>query len=373
MTGLKNYKELQSQVIDFIRFPLIVGVVFSHNIVTEIVINGEIVGSNNELPIYTLCSRLFYVGGISIALFFLMSGFLFFLNVEKFDRHNYASKLQNRTKTLLVPYLFWNLAVFALYMIINAIPQLSSFLNKDIGFSEFFSYFWNNDGAQKEGYAMEMGRGYRPLAYQFWFIRDLIVAVVLTPIVYFFCRTTKIYGVIALGILWYLGIWTELIGGHSGYCIFFFTAGVYCGINKRNLVEDFSRVRKLSFILYPILVIADLLTYGTYDCNVYIYNASTVAGSLFWFNLIALLFEKRKIKSIPFLGAASFFVFAIHEPFLLRTFRKITFMIVKPESDLTFTGLYFMNVILVIFTALGVYYVLNRVFPKFTTVIKGGR
>ncbi|MCL2328093.1 MAG: acyltransferase [Bacteroidetes bacterium] len=371
MTNSKNYQELQSKVIAFIRFPLIVGVVISHNIVSEIVINGEIIGTNNDLPIYTFFSRFFDVGGIAIALFFLMSGFLFFLNVEKFDISVYESKLKNRAKTLLVPYLFWNLAVFTLYMIMNIIPQLNGFLNKDINFSEFFSYFWNNDGAQKEGYAMGMGRSSRPIAYQFWFIRDLMIAVVLTPIVYFFCRTTKIYGVILLGVLWYLGCWSKIIGGHSGYCIFFFTAGAYCGINKRNLVKDFSRVRNLSFILYPLIAFAK--GYDFYDFNAYIHKADTIIGSVFWFNLLALLFEKRKIKPIPFLGAASFFVFAIHEPFLLRTLRKITFMILKPESDFALTSLYFMNTIFVVLTALGVYYVLNRFFPKFTAIISGGK
>jgi fucose 4-O-acetylase-like acetyltransferase len=110
MTNLKNYPQLQSQVIDFIRFPLIVGVLFIHNRNSNLVLDGQIIGTDNYLPIFHYCSSFFsqVFGRISVPLFFFMSGFLFFLNVDKFNGYSYAKKLKSRAKTLLIPYLFWN-------------------------------------------------------------------------------------------------------------------------------------------------------------------------------------------------------------------------------------------------------------------------
>jgi fucose 4-O-acetylase-like acetyltransferase len=83
------------------------------------------------------CSNLFsYVlGGIAVPLFFFISGFLFFLNIENFNLQSYGNKLQTRGKTLLIPYLFWNLFAIAIYSLITAIPASKAFVNHDMEFS----------------------------------------------------------------------------------------------------------------------------------------------------------------------------------------------------------------------------------------------
>ena len=368
-TNFSNQK-LQSKVIDFLRFPLIVGVLFIHNGVDKLVINGEVLGSGGFL--FSYCSQFFsqILGRIAVPLFFFMSGFLFFLNIGKFNLQSYKSKLQTRSKTLLIPYIFWNLVVFCIYFALQSIPALNVFTNIELDWHNILSYLWNNHGEMKASYPLEINTDSLPIAYQFWFIRDLIIVVLFSPIIYIICKYTKFYGVITLGILWYFGCWFHF-DGFGIVSIFFFTAGAYFGINKHNLLEYFGKIRKLSFVLYPIIAIADLLT-KEFSCNSYIHKAGILIGIIFCFNLVALLFEKERIKSIPFLSAASFFVFAMHEP-LMKTLRRITFLIVKPESDISLTSLYFLNVIIVIALTLCIYWILRKFLPKFTAVITGGR
>ncbi|MDR1090538.1 MAG: acyltransferase [Prevotella sp.] len=366
-------RDIQSQTIDFLRFPLIIGVVFIHNTAAEIVINGQVSGTDKYMPVFEYCSTLFsdVLGTIAVPLFFFMSGFLFFFNLQKFNVHSYRNKLQSRAKSLLVPYLFWNLVVFTLYYAMQNIPLLQGFTNKELDLHHFLSYFWNNSGEMKEGYLLEINTSSRmPIAYQFWFIRDLIVTVILTPVIYFLCKTGKIYGVVILALLW-LSDWLFSFTGLSSTCLFFFTAGAYLGISKRNIIEDFGKIRNLSFALYPIVAIADLLT-KEYIFNVYIHKIGIITGIIFCFNLVAFLLAKEKIRSVPFLSAASFFIFAVHA-LLLTILRKISFMIFRPESDFTMTSLYFINVILTVFITLGMYYILRRFWPRFVAIITGGR
>lgn len=70
---------LKSQIIDFLRFPLIVGVVFIHGALTTP--NTELGNDVYIFPIFYYCSQFMsnILGRLAVPLFFLISGFLFFL------------------------------------------------------------------------------------------------------------------------------------------------------------------------------------------------------------------------------------------------------------------------------------------------------
>ena len=365
--------ELQSQVIAFLRFPLIVLIVFFHGSASTIQI-GDIVYEANDtiMPLFHWCTAIFK-GPFAFRnqCFFFIAGFLFFQNVKIFDKLTFKNKIQNRVRTLLVPYLFWNAAVIAFYLIISMIPQISGLMNTEIQWHNILRYFWNQPLEFRSGYSLNEITGRFPVNYQFWFVRDLMVAVILSPIIYFFCKKIKVFGIILLGILWYFD-WLFKITGLHPMCIFFFTTGAYFGINKRNLIEDFGKIRNLSFVLFPAAAIADLLTMK-YEFNHYVHKAEIIIAIIFCFNFVAYLFEKGAIKPTKFLASASFFLFATHAPFLVNSFRKLSNMIVRPENDLAFTALFFLNVILTVFSALGLYYILRRFLPKLTGIITGGR
>jgi len=356
--------EIQSKTIDFLRFPLIIGVLFIHNQGTELVVRGVQIGSNQFLPLHYYCEHFFsnVVGSIAVPLFFFISGFLFFLNVTHFDTISYKNKLRARVKTLLIPYLLWNLATVIYYYVMRKTGIYTS-EQPVINFRYIFECF--------------VGKGvdnyfFGPISFQFWFIRDLMVACLLSPIIYFFCKKLKIYGVIILGLLWLSKCWFHYGGVSCMSNIFFFAVGALMGINKRNIIDDFAKIRNMSFLAYFVFALSDLLT-KEYCFNEYFHRIGILFGIVSCFNLVALLFDKGRIKSSPFFSAASFFVFAIHEPFLLGNIAKLSFQILKPESDLLITALYFSNVVLTSVIALGLYWCLRRFSPKICKIITGGR
>lgn len=343
--------ELQSNTINFLRFPLIVGVIFIHNFESTMVVQGIEMGNNVDMPIYHIFSELFshVIGRVSVPLFFFISGFLFFLNVN-FDKDVYISKIRKRINTLLVPYLFWNIAILVFYYIVSHLPGLSAWFRG-------VTYTWNYVFFALWGRINDMRTAAYPIAYQFWFIRDLMVLVLMSPLVYWFLKNTKKYGLICIGLLWFFEMTIPYIGirGMSTVAWFFFMAGGWFSIYRKNLVEEFRKVGSWIYLLYIGATIVYLCTFGnTY--SVYIQDICILTGIVCAFKITIYLLN-RGLKVIPFLSSVSFFVFAIHEPWLLSQIRKILFKLFQPQSDGMLTFLYFFIVICVIVVALVLYYI----------------
>jgi len=178
---------------------------------------------------------------------------------------------------------------------------------------------------------------------------------------------------VLFGIIWYTNCLPSRIPGFSSVAVFFFSVGAYFSINKLNLVSEFRKFSTLSFIVYPVLAIIDLLTTKE-DVHIdWIHKAGILAGIVMIFNLVSILLEKNKIKNNTFLGAASFFVFALHQPVLLESVRKILFSILLPNNSLLLILTYLLTVVIVIFFSLILYYFLRKYLPEMTRIITGGR
>ena len=355
---------LLSNVINFLRFPLIIGVVFIHNVSLY---NVDTINFDN-LPLYFIVSNLFsqVIGRISVPLFFFISGILFFYNVD-FNLHSYRIKLKKRIRTLLIPYLFWNILSLLFYYIISYIPILSSLVNRKIEYdlNYILSAMW---GITREGDVFAY-----PIAYQFWFIRDLMVVVLLTPLIYLYVKKTKVHGVVVLCLLWFLGYSLPFIGtrGLGTSALFFFVLGAWFSINKKNTLLIFASFKGWMYLYFPIAFF-DLCTKGKIY-NQYIHNLGILFGIVLCFMLTAKFLESRRIFIIPFLSSASFFLFAIHDPWVLTSVKKMLFLSIQPKSDFVLSVLYFLIVLFVVLIALGIYYLMKHYLPRFTRLITGGR
>jgi len=74
-------EQLLSKTIDFLRFPLIVGVVFIHTDFSNIIIQGSKQVDLRQFAVFAQVFLLFskLVFEVCVPLFFFISGFLFFL------------------------------------------------------------------------------------------------------------------------------------------------------------------------------------------------------------------------------------------------------------------------------------------------------
>lgn len=362
--------KLLSQTINYLRFPLIVGVVIVHNRMGVINIQGRPVSFGEWWPWLNYIFDFFssVLGTISVPLFFFISGYLFFYKVD-FNKSVYIRKLKNRKHTLLVPYLIWNFIGF-LILLTQMHPRFSSLfpLLRDyrIDISEFLSYFWAKD------LPMDIlgGKG-NPIDQPLWFVRDLMLFVVATPIVYWLTKKTKMVFLTLMGLVWFfqLGDYVNL-PYTSNQSLFFLPLGAYFSINRINFVDIANKAKWLAWA-YPLFAIADTITCRTY-INFWIHNSGILIGMIATVYVASYLLKKNKVSINEFLCGASFFVFAAHYLFISK-YMKILVMIIQPRSPFVVLFIYFFVPITTILLCLAIYGILRKWFPTAAKVLTGGR
>jgi hypothetical protein len=297
------------------------------------------------------------LSGLAVPHFYLFSGYLFFYKMD-FSFFGYLKKLKNRIKTLLIPYLFWNVAVIILFFLTQTLmPGMMSGANKliaEFSMMDWIAAFWNHFAGV-------------PINGPLWFIRDLMVVVLCTPLIFGVIKYFRLYGIIVLGILWYFGFLFS-IPGFGITPFFFFSFGAWFSINKCNFVQDSNhRYYYVFMLVYPVLALTDLFTKGV-EWNTYIH----LAGILCITSLTAHLLNRGYLHTNKFLPRASFFVYAFHG-MPLALIIKYGFKLLQPQSDASVLLLYFLCPVVTIIIGLLLYFSLMKYFPRFTNIITGGR
>ena len=140
------------------------------------------------------------IGRCAVPMFFVISGYLYFHNIQ--SRDALLRKMRKRCRTLVVPYLIACLfpALFALAM--ETMPWTKAFIN-GTGFSENFSKSWYS---LLYMLYIDAGNG-SPYAFHLWFLRDLIVIVALTPLLLLMKKKLGLMmSIIVLFVLNYIGM-----------------------------------------------------------------------------------------------------------------------------------------------------------------------
>lgn len=236
-----------SDVISMLRFPLAVFVVFIH-------IEGYYFHFDIGQPTYLITHFISnIISKVAVPTFFFISGFLFFMNVSKFDNNVYKKKIKSRISSLLVPYILWNTISFLIFLLSTHILgynvfhrniQLSSNIIKNLikVYGYTYSWGWNNLLGLHISH-------YSPIDGPLWFIRDLMLFVVVTPIIYWLVK--KIKWIIVLFLL----VSMVLIEHPTLSGFFFFTLGCYFSISKIDPLRIYSENKFLLLIVLIVLVV----------------------------------------------------------------------------------------------------------------------
>ena len=347
-------EELQSKIISFLRFPLIVGVVFIHSDIITVV-NADFPNKLNPSVWVQMIINLFsdILPGICVPLFFFISGFLFF-----YRPGTYSSKLKKRFHTLLIPYLIWNfLGIISIIISHFAIPEYTKWSQLNECYNAVLHIILPYDLPPN-----------RPL----WFIRNLIYVALLSPFIKFlFTSKYKLPILVLVCITWVANSNIGLIDNKLIATFLFFSAGSYFSLNKLNIVDTMGKINILCYITYPVLVIIDLLFPET-AIAAYAYNVSILTGIVFTMNLCELLIRKEKIQIHPLLTESSFFIFALHG-LIISKIIKLSILMLHPQSSLYLLIIYFSIPILTIAISLFIYSLTKKLFPRLTSVLTGGR
>lgn len=357
-------KELLSKTITAVRFPMAFLVVMIHGYFSKVIINGgrTEMDFSNFLVFPKLTLLVGEIASVAVPVFYILSGFLFFYKVSEFNKACYCSKLQKRIHSLLIPYLFWNLFT-PLVVILGQLFFPGVFSGErtniiDYSWIEWFQMFWNNAGT-----------GY-PISSQLWFLRDLMIVVVASPLIYLFVKYTKIIGVFLLWILWVFDIEPNVTGINITSC-FLFSLGAFFSIHKVNFVTLSNNLYKKGIgFLYLLLLILAVLFENT-EYSPYLHKGCITVGIFFIIGLTAN-FLLKGAKESTFLSKSSMFIYLFHVTPIIFL-KKIVIMIVQPSNEVGAILVYIFCPIVMTLVSLAAFWILRRYVPRFTSLITGGR
>lgn len=225
---------------------------------------------------------------------------------------------------------------------------------------------------QPESSESVVGNRIYPIDIPLWFVRDLMIVVLCTPVLYWVLKRTRYYFVLILGILWFVLDYWDF--GHINQLItafFFFSWGAYMSVNQKNMLQEFGRFFKTSVFLYPLLALMFVLSvHYCPDASATIKKLNVFVGLFFAYNVAAWLLKHHICKVSPFLASSSFFIYVSHI-LICGDFVKLFFLILQPESDWEMLLAYVFAVIVTVTSLLFVFYLLRRYTPSLLKVIAG--
>lgn len=359
--------DLQSKVIAFLRFPLIVLVLFIHCNYTTL---GEEWAS---LPFASKFINIFSqrIAPIANPFFFFISGYLFF-KTGQFSADIYVKKLIRRLQSLFVPYVLWNLLYLVLAIIVglfaSKVPILSIPFDK-MTFTDGLKALWNisliHNGSSIAA----------PIAVQFWFVRDLMVAMVFSPVIYFVVKWFIILSgkrplvryLLFLVIIYAFNYWPDITGFNSE-CWLFFGFGAYFGIKKREFI-----VAMLPYALPTFLLLIAIIGIEQWLPCEFIYRLEYVVGLIFGMSLTTIMVRSGTWYVNMTLSNSSFFIFAYHYMVLGFVVMLLGSGVITPHNGWLAMAIYILSVALIVLLGLFLYWLMRKNLPFTTYILMGGR
>ena len=348
-----------SQQIDILRFPLIVSIIFIHMGSNY----SQIITSETSSPfIFRYFIFLFstLIGGVAVPLFFVISSFLLFRNYT-FSWSCYKQKMKARLKTLLIPYLVWNLA----FLLFKLAIQLTPFFLSAIGGSS--ERLWNYDLLDYAN-AFVGWQGF-PIAYQFWFIRDLILMVTISPV--FWILTKKFHWglIVFFMVIWFVDP-PRLFNIHNETYLFI---ALGCLVAQSSFSLVIAKKWQYSLILsYAIWVAVATALEILNVAPPLTLKVSIILGVLtIWYSSSFLLNWKYS-NVLFYLSSYAFFVYAGHEPLLGILYKAFSKVLYVNSYIVAFTLYWTLPVLCLLLLCFTKKY-LEQLVPSFYKLIVGGR
>lgn len=352
-----------SQRITRLRFPLVLFVVLIHSSGVPFGGRGGVFPAGFPLWVegfQVLLSEV--LARVAVPLFFGISGYLFFRSRD--FPADYRRKVTGRLLSLGIPFLLWNLFAQVIFSLGRWHPSLGHFFSTDkgTGFSR----------GLLSGINELLGLTESPIAFQFWFIRDLIVWSVLGMALYAVLSRVGVFFLGALAVAWLAGVNT-ILGAVTLESLLFFGVGGLCAI-KRVSYARLDGTSALGVIVgaYIVLAATDgwLIIAGT--PILWLHRLGIFIGMLMvWYGSPCIL-KGRLGRGSEKAAVFAFFVFAFHEP-LLRIVRKILWKFESPASGLELLVFYLLPGTMVVVLALGTAWIWRHFHRPTYALVVGGR
>lgn len=357
---MKKEKELERKsFIAALRFPLAVLVVLIH---ANNSFFREMTGGDGNAVIHFL-SRV--LPTFAVPLFFAMSGYLFFLNRNTFGVADYREKLRRRGLTLLLPYVLWNFMAFVLYalkdIIAGHVLQPPFSLNLLWGCKPLGTVYANFLG-------WTFPPATAPLLEQLWFVRDLMVCVLLAPFIYMVLKRGRVVGLVCIALVFYGRLWPNLCGlSFTGF--WFFALGAWFSICGKDPLRSTRRLLAPASALVPPALLALVLWPDGSSPIHCLGQAVYVLAAMIVSIHVADFLSNRRVPG-KLLPSGSFFIYASHT-IVLYPLTALAMCMAAGHGAWMLTALYLLSALACVAVCLLFFYLLRRWLPRLSAPLTG--
>ncbi len=258
--------------------------------------------------------------------------------------------------------------LFIIYVGERLVPGWTPIIDKplvDFSFSDWLWAFWDTAKIGNQGGL------HSPMVLQFWFIRDLMVISLLSPIIYLALKPLtalreEIPAILLIALL-IVSRWVNDVPGLSFQGLLFFSFGGYFSIRKKSFTDVMLPLKwvGLFFALFA----------WQFECMNLMY-----AGLIVFVSSVSTRVLKKwdtDNKSRPlfpaFLTRASFFIFACHTLFTGVFLYLFKTDIINPRNALEGLGIYLLCPLILLIIGALFHRLLQKISPKLTALLTGGR
>ena len=216
---MNEYPNQLSAAITWLRFPLIFMVITLHGY-SVVQLPG-----NHSTFFHSVYPFALWFGETGVPVFFFISGFLFFLSHK-----TYLEKIKARCHSLLIPYILWNALLLFAYIVAFVVGNPQDINGKnmsDFMWTDYLRLFWDR-GSYDNG-------NFVPLLCPFWYIRNLLILSLISPMIYIMNRYLR-EGYLLAVIIWWI------LTPHNAFIpqsILFFSLGAFFSIQDKNPLSLF--------------------------------------------------------------------------------------------------------------------------------------
>lgn len=373
-----------SESINMLRFPLAILVVFVHGFGADIDVAQLHASGLTGLAVYDYI-RLFFsvvIARSAVPVFFIISGYLLFLKVEDYSKTVYMDKLRKRLYTLVVPYFSW-IILFILWTLMFMVGGILLHGKPWIRIIDYLHengclhMFWDSSvwGKRFTWLGVETHNS-GPVLLPFWYMRDLIIMVVLSPVIYWLINKTKIIFLILLLAIYVFDIRVSWMSGTFTWASLFFSLGSYFAINKKDFSDVLWKWKKVICAVAVGLMVCQTYTGSAMGDEVsrMIHPWLVIFQSFALIILASALCKYPKLYDInKKLARTSFFIYALHPFILYHVIAAVNKVMTMGDTWYVMTFNYLSAPLICVGICIGIYWMLQKLMPGVLRVIIGER
>lgn len=338
--------------VSIVNFILAVMVVLLHS--QNIFIYEDVMGNAVHGSEYLISNT---IGNLAVPSFFMISSYLFFRN---YGKDKILSKYKSRVRSVLIPYLLWNVMYYVAFVVLKRLPVICSLMTTQevpISFTELVSsvIFYKYNGV-------------------YWFMYQLILFIIISPIVYFLIGSKA--GIIVPVILYVINFKVTRVpalsqGLHLDMLLFW-CIGCYFAVHKAEVFEkvETGKTAVICFVASVILIgVRFWLEFNEIMLphrSFVLYSMLLVNVVVFWFGLNVFKYEKTGSWM-----KITFFIYSMHP--LLVDFIKKGLAAMLPHNQMIAVVNYVLAAGVSLLIVFGAAKVLKKLCPALWGILNGGR